>query len=101
MPPTGRTIARWQHGMHVWCGFGPDPRTARAGLAHEMEGLYGIPFERFERYCPYGSPEEVAEFIRPYLDAGCTSVNLIATAPSPREAADGTVRVRALLRGED
>ena len=96
-----RAIARWRHGMHVWCGFGPDPGTARAALAHEMEALYGIPFERFERYCPYGSPEEVAEFIRPYIDAGCTSVNLIATAPSPREAADGAVRVRALLRGED
>ena len=86
--------------MHVWCGFGSDRGTARAELAGQMEALYGIPFERFERYCPYGSPEAVAEAIRPYLDAGCRSVNLIATAPSPLEAADGAVRVRALLRGE-
>jgi len=96
----GREVERWEHGMHVWCGFGPDRPAARAELAAQMESLYGIGFERFERYCPHGSPEEVADAIRPYLDVGCTSVNLIATAPSAREAADGAVRVRALLRGE-
>lgn len=86
--------------MHVWCGFGPDREAARAELVGQMEAPYGIPFERFERYCPYGSPEQVAEAISPYLDAGCSSVNLIATAPSPLQAADGAARVRALLRGE-
>ena len=96
----GRDVTHWDHGLHVWCGFGPDRGTARAELAGQMEALYGIPFERFERYCPYGSPDEVAAAIRPFLDAGCTAVNLIATAPSPLEAADGAVRVRALLRGE-
>jgi alkanesulfonate monooxygenase SsuD/methylene tetrahydromethanopterin reductase-like flavin-dependent oxidoreductase (luciferase family) len=96
----GRDVERWEHSMHVWCGFGPHRAAARAELAGQMESLYGVPFERFERYCPYGSPDEVAAAIRPYLEVGCTSVNLIATAPSAREAADGAVRVRALLRGE-
>lgn len=96
----GREVTHWDHGMHVWCGFGADRVAARAELAGQMEALYGIPFERFDRYCPYGSPLEVAEAIWPYLDAGCTSVNLIATAPSALEAADGAAQVRALLRGE-
>lgn len=96
----GRGDVRWEHGLHVWCGFGDDRAAARTRLSDEMESLYGIPFERFERYCPYGSPDEVAEAIRPYIELGCTSVNLIATAPSAQEAADGAVRVRALLRGE-
>ena len=96
----GREVADWAHGMHVWCGFGPDRSRARERLAAEMQALYGLPFERFERYCPYGSPEEVADAVRAYVQAGCTSVNLIATAPTPQEAADGAVQVRALLRDE-
>jgi alkanesulfonate monooxygenase SsuD/methylene tetrahydromethanopterin reductase-like flavin-dependent oxidoreductase (luciferase family) len=95
----GRPAPDWQHGMHVWCGFGSDRASARDRLAGEMQALYGLPFARFERYCPYGSPEDVAEAIRAYVEVGCTSVNLIATAPTPREAADGAVRVRELLRG--
>jgi alkanesulfonate monooxygenase SsuD/methylene tetrahydromethanopterin reductase-like flavin-dependent oxidoreductase (luciferase family) len=93
-----RTAPTWEHGLHVWCGFGPDRDAARARLAQEMESLYGLPFERFERYCPYGSPAEVAEAIRPYVSVGCPSINLIAIAPTAMAAADGAARVRELLR---
>jgi alkanesulfonate monooxygenase SsuD/methylene tetrahydromethanopterin reductase-like flavin-dependent oxidoreductase (luciferase family) len=86
--------------MHVWCGFGADRDSARRGLAGEMESLYGLPFERFERYCPYGSPEQVADALRPYLAAGCRSVNLIATAESSAAAVAGANAVREILREE-
>ena len=86
--------------MHVWCGFGADRDAARRRLAGEMEALYGVPFERFERYCPYGSPEQVADALRPYLATGCRSVNLIATAPTPADAVDGALAVRSLLRAD-
>ena len=96
----GREVQRWSHGMHVWCGFGADRDAARRRLAGEMEALYGVPFERFERYCPYGSPEQVADALRPYLAAGCRSVNLIATAPTSADAVDGALAVRSLLRAD-
>ncbi len=96
----GRDVTAWTHGMHVWCGFGTDRESARDRLAGEMQSLYGVPFERFERYCPYGSPEDVTDALRPYVAAGCRSVNLIATAPSSAEALAGAVAVRALLREE-
>ena len=94
----GRESAAWMHGLHVWCGFGPDRASARDRLAGEMQDLYGVPFERFERYCPYGAPEEVADALRPYVAAGCRSVNLIATAASAADAVAGAEAVRALLR---
>lgn len=90
----------WQHGLHVWCGFGPDRDSARRRLAGEMEALYAVAFEKFERYCPCGSPEQVADALRPYLAAGCRSVNLIATAESSAAAVEGAVAVRELMRAE-
>jgi hypothetical protein len=84
--------------MHVWCGFGSTRAGARARLAADMESLYGVPFETFERYCPYGSAEDVADALRPYLAAGCRSINLIATADSPFESVTQAAAVRELLR---
>jgi alkanesulfonate monooxygenase SsuD/methylene tetrahydromethanopterin reductase-like flavin-dependent oxidoreductase (luciferase family) len=62
-----------------------------------MEALYRIPFARFERYCPCGTPEQVAAGLRPYLDAGCRSFNLIPVADSGQAAIEGADAVRKEL----
>jgi hypothetical protein len=62
-----------------------------------MEAFYQIPFERFEKYSPAGTPEDVAAFLDPYLDAGCTSFNLIPQARDPKVALEGAAEVRRLL----
>jgi hypothetical protein len=62
-----------------------------------MEGFYHLPFERFERYCPYGTTEEVAGFLAPYAAAGCTEFNLIPQSPSHEQAIAGTAAVKRLL----
>ena len=36
-----------------------------------MEAFYATPFAAFERYSPYGRPEDVAAFLAPYAEAGC------------------------------
>ncbi|MEV5831649.1 LLM class flavin-dependent oxidoreductase [Spirillospora sp. NPDC052242] len=95
----GRRMDRRLHGMHVWCGFGDSPADARPRLADMMEQLYRTPFEKFERYSPYGTPEDVAAALRPYVHAGCRSFNLIAGDASPRATIEGALAVRALLRG--
>jgi alkanesulfonate monooxygenase SsuD/methylene tetrahydromethanopterin reductase-like flavin-dependent oxidoreductase (luciferase family) len=94
----GRAVAEWQHGMHVWCGFGASAAVARSRLAVVMEGFYQTPFGKFERYCPCGTPEEVAAGLRPYVDAGCRSFNLIPLADSAEAAIEGAEAVRAVLR---
>jgi alkanesulfonate monooxygenase SsuD/methylene tetrahydromethanopterin reductase-like flavin-dependent oxidoreductase (luciferase family) len=94
----GRVGRKWQHGMHVWCGFGESPREARAELATTMEQLYRLPFEKFERYCPYGTPEDVAAALLPYLQAGCRSFNLIPGDADGRTTVEGALAVRGLLQ---
>lgn len=96
----GREVTAWQHELNVWCAFGPDRESARAHVAPAMEGFYATPFERFERYSPHGRPEDVVAFLAPYVDAGCTSFNLIAANPDADEAVAGVAEVRRLLRGQ-
>lgn len=96
----GEVGGGWQHGMHVWCGIGASAATARSRLAGVMETFYRTPFGKFERYCPCGSPEEIAASLRPYVDAGCRSFNLIPVADSEQAAIDGAAAVRTALRGE-
>ena len=78
--------------------FGATRTQARAHLAASMEGLYKTPFEKFERWSPYGTPEDVAAFLRNYVDVGCVDLNLIAVAAHEGEAIEGVAEVRRLLR---
>jgi alkanesulfonate monooxygenase SsuD/methylene tetrahydromethanopterin reductase-like flavin-dependent oxidoreductase (luciferase family) len=95
-----RTVPRWHHAMELWCSFGPDHHVAHRRLASVMERFYGVPFGSFERYCPVGTPEHVAEVLAAYVDAGCRTFNLIPVAPSVEEAIVKTAEVRELLTGQ-
>jgi len=95
----GRPDPPTQHAMQVWCGFADTPEAARACLAPAMELMYQLPFERFERYCPYGTPAGVAEFLAPYVEAGCSEFNLIPQSPDPDRVAGDVAAVKKLLAG--
>jgi hypothetical protein len=84
--------------MQVWCGMSDDRGEARTLLSTAMEGFYQIPFDRFERYSPSGTPADIAEFLVPYVEAGCTTFNLIPQSPDVETAVAGAVEVRRLLR---
>ena len=86
-----------RHAMQVWCGLADSRQAARACLAPAMEAFYQLPFERFERYCPYGTADDVAEFLAPYVAAGCTEFNLIPQSPDPGQAIACTAAVKTLL----
>jgi alkanesulfonate monooxygenase SsuD/methylene tetrahydromethanopterin reductase-like flavin-dependent oxidoreductase (luciferase family) len=88
----GRGPVAWRHGMTVWCGFADDRGKARDLLASAMQAVYQLPFERFERYCPYGSAEDVAEFLAPYVESGCRDVNLLARGSDETVVAVGDVK---------
>lgn len=93
----GRGEVAWQHGMQVWCGLGSSRAGAREAVASAMEGLYQLPFETFERYTPYGTPEDVAAFLAPYVEAGCTSFNLIPQGEDPVAVLEAAGEVKRLL----
>jgi alkanesulfonate monooxygenase SsuD/methylene tetrahydromethanopterin reductase-like flavin-dependent oxidoreductase (luciferase family) len=93
----GRNRVAWRHPLHTWCGFGSTPELARSRLAHAMEGIYKIPFERFERYSPVGRPEDVAEALSAYAAAGCSDVHVLPVAGDIDEALESVAAVRRLL----
>jgi hypothetical protein len=83
--------------MQVWCGFADTKERARVHVAPAMEAFYQIPFEQFEKYSPYGTSEDVAEFLAPYVEAGCTMFNLIPQADDRESALAGAAAVKKLL----
>jgi hypothetical protein len=58
-----------------------------------------MPFEPFERYSPYGNPQQIAEFLSPYIDAGCSAFNVIPCAADDESAIAGVSDLRTLLAG--
>jgi alkanesulfonate monooxygenase SsuD/methylene tetrahydromethanopterin reductase-like flavin-dependent oxidoreductase (luciferase family) len=93
----GRDPATFRHALNVWCGFDDDGAAARGRVAAAMEAFYQLPFERFEKWSPHGKPADVADFLAPYVEAGCASFNLIAQAASRDAAIEGVAEVRRLL----
>jgi alkanesulfonate monooxygenase SsuD/methylene tetrahydromethanopterin reductase-like flavin-dependent oxidoreductase (luciferase family) len=94
---TGRPDPPARHAMQVWCGLADSKEAARACLAPAMQAFYQIPFERFERYCPYGTADDVAEFLAPYAAAGCVEFNLVPQSPDRDQAIAGAAAVKRLL----
>lgn len=95
----GRRDVAWRHGLQVWAGIDPDRDLARERLAHAMADMYRMPFEPFERYSPYGSPEEIADFLAPYVDAGCSDFNVMAVASDTQRAIDALALIKRRLAG--
>ncbi|WP_193315407.1 LLM class flavin-dependent oxidoreductase [Nostocoides sp. F2B08] len=94
----GRVPRLSVNALNVWCGVGDDRGEARGHVGKAMQQFYGIPYERFQRWSPAGTPAEVADFLAPYVDAGCTLFNLIINGRSAEHEieAAGTIRDRIL-----
>lgn len=90
---------RFSHGLQLWCGLADDPATARNLVSKRMEQFYRVPFERFEPYTPYGSTSDIAEFLRPFVDVGCETLNLTMCAETHEDAIEGAGEVKQLLLG--
>jgi len=93
----GRDPSGFEHALNVWCGFAATREAAREPLAMQMQDFYQMPFEPFERYSPYGTPEDVAEFLSPYVEAGCSAFNVIPCAGDDESAIAAVGELRTLL----
>jgi alkanesulfonate monooxygenase SsuD/methylene tetrahydromethanopterin reductase-like flavin-dependent oxidoreductase (luciferase family) len=96
----GRDPSGFEHALNVWCGFGATREAARGPLATRMQRFYRMPFDPFERYSPYGTPEHIAEFLSPYIEAGCSAFNVIPCADDDECAIAGVGELRTLLAGQ-
>ena len=95
----GRGKVTWRHGMTVWCGFGDDESDGAAAVGPVMEAIYGLPFEKFRRYVPLGTPVRIADALAPYVEAGCPSFNLLAQGRDPNRLAEAAGEVSRRLGG--
>jgi alkanesulfonate monooxygenase SsuD/methylene tetrahydromethanopterin reductase-like flavin-dependent oxidoreductase (luciferase family) len=93
----GRGERRFPRGMQFWMGVDDDADAARAKVAGSMEAFYRLPFSSFEKYTPFGTPQQVAEFIAPYVEAGCEHVNFVV-ADDPDATLDRALAVREALQ---
>ena len=93
----GRDLSGFEHALNVWCGFAATREAAREPLATQMQDFYQMPFEPFERYSPYGTPGDVAEFLSPYIEAGCSAFNVIPCAGDDESAIAAVGELRTLL----
>ncbi len=96
-----RASVDWQHGLTVWAGFGATAEEGRSHLAPAMEDTYRQPFATFERWSPCGTPEDIAAFLAPYVEAGCGSINFMPRAGNLEAIVDSVAEVRRLLRRAD
>lgn len=95
----GRERTAWVNALNVWVGVDDDPVAAREHVAPAMTGFYGIPYERFERWSPAGTPAQVAEFLAPYAAAGCDLFNLIINGRGPSHEIEAAAEIRELMLG--
>lgn len=86
-----------EFGMQFWLSVGATRAAAREQVSSGMEAMYRRPFERFERYTPFGTAREVAEKIVPYVEAGARHINLLPVQESPDEVIERAAEVRAAL----
>jgi alkanesulfonate monooxygenase SsuD/methylene tetrahydromethanopterin reductase-like flavin-dependent oxidoreductase (luciferase family) len=93
----GRDTNGFAHALNVWCDFGATREAARELLAAQMELFYQMPFEPFARYSPHGTPTDVAEFLSPYIEAGCSVFNVIPCADDQETAIAAVGELRTLL----
>ena len=87
----------WHNALNVWCGVGTTADEAHACVAPAMQAFYQLPYERFAKWSPAGTPAHVAEFLAPYVEAGCHTFNVIACGVSANAEVDAVSEIRAVL----
>jgi len=87
----------WRHGLQPWIGIGADPDDGRTHVARRMANFYKLDFAPFAKYTPTGTPQQIADYLRPFVDAGATTLNLAPCGASPEIEIETVARVKELL----
>ena len=86
------------HGIQLWVGVGKDRVEAASFVGPAMEGFYRVPFDKFARYTPHGTADDIVDFLAPYLEAGCRHFNLTPVASTPEKGIEVIAEVGERLR---
>lgn len=80
----------------MWCGLDQDAGRARDLLARELQGLYGLPYDRFQHVAPAGTPARIADWLAPFI-GHAEHITLVPAAASAEAGIDLVAQVRAHL----
>ena len=92
-----RSEIKWTNALNIWCGVAKSSDAARPHVASAMEAFYGMPYERFEKWSPAGPASELADFLIPYIAAGCSMFNLIINGSSAEAEIEAAAEIRQRL----
>lgn len=84
-------------GVNVWCGLDDNAEVADRLVGEKMQDLYQLPREKFRHLAPAGTPEQVAEWLTAFVDAGADNITLVPAAASMDAALEHVAAVRTLL----
>jgi len=73
----GRDPATLTPALQLWCALASTDAEARDLIAPAIERMYRTPFERFERYTMYGTPDRWRDRIAEFAAAGVRHFNLV------------------------
>jgi probable F420-dependent oxidoreductase len=93
----GRDPDAFPTAKRVYIAVEDDERTAREKLTPILDGMYGAP-GLTDRVATLGTAEQVAEGLRPLIDAGVGEL-LLHPLYEPFEQLEAAAEVRRLLRG--
>jgi len=91
-----RTV-EWRHGLQPWVGIGTDPDDGRTHVAKRMADFYKLDFAPFAKYTPTGTAEQIADYLRPFVDAGATTLNIAPCGASAEIEIETVARIKELL----
>lgn len=83
--------------MMVITNVDPDAERAREQAAGLMWGQYRLPYHVVERWTATGPPEQVAEFLLDYRNAGVSELILLPASPDPVGQFERFAEVRELV----
>ncbi|MBZ5738420.1 LLM class flavin-dependent oxidoreductase [Nocardioides mangrovi] len=86
-------------GLNMWVGLGSDAAAARTRLGERMSALYNLPAEKFQHITAAGRPEDVADFLSGYVEAGARTLTLVPVSDDIHTAIELSGQVRTLLLG--
>ncbi len=75
-----------------------DLDRSRREAAEHLEGQYKLPLHVVERWAALGPPEQVAEKIQPYIDAGVSELILMTLGRAPLAQYERLAEVCAMLK---
>jgi len=93
----GRPSVAWRHKYQPWVGLGATREEARNEVATAMRRFYGLAFDAFEKYTPYGTPADVAEALAPYVAVGVRDFDMSLCAADTDAGIEMAGEVKRLL----